>query len=529
MRYFTNSSTSILALLATLLLSNFVHADPQLTSWFTAGSTKYARIYTSISNRTAGISAITWTNTNNPSNSQTLPTYAGVHEINYSPNWVYIRNSGLAPYIMGPWNNPNLPKNQGTSTNVYRFPRIPTVISNLTNTTNRTLTGQGSIGFLVDGVALYNTSDGFSYSVSNGKDAAPNANIGPGDGVWNRDAWPNERDSFDYPLNHPQPSGQYHAHANPIGVRYVLGDNINYDSSTKIYSENTSATNWKHSPIIGWVNDGLPLYGPYGYSDPTNPTSPIRRMVSGYVLRNGTYGTVNLAISGRTSLPKWAQQAQGKTNPLIASQYGPLVSTNYELGHFSEDYDYLGDLEFTQGVSSTVNGYTTLFDLNKYNARYCVTPEYPSGTWAYFTTITSSGTPWYPYNVGRWYMATPPASTGTPPTPGNNTTLTVMNSDMPLTKHYKGGTNNAETWSSNPVTISGGTVTLKWNAVEGGTYQVSTSTNLSSSAWTPLSEIATPVGNSGEKIDTVNSSTTPRKFYKLTRTGMSTAYDSVGY
>jgi hypothetical protein len=521
MRHFTAFYTSGLALLAHFLLTSFVHADPQLTSWFTLGSTKYARIYTSVSNRTAGISTATWSN-------QTLPTYAGVHEINYSASWVYIKNTGLAPYIMGPWNNPNLPKNQGTSTNVYRFPRIPTVISNLTNTTNRTLTGQGSIGFLVDGVALYNTSDGFSYSVYHGKDAAPNANIGPGDGVWNRDAWTNEWASFDYPLNHPQPSGQYHAHANPIGVRYVLGDNINYDSSTKIYSENTSATSWKHSPIIGWVNDGLPLYGPYGYSDPTNSTSPIRKMVSGYVLRNGTYGTANLAISGRTSLPKWAQQAQGKTNPLISSEYGPLVSTNYELGHFSEDYDYLGDLEFTQGVSSTVNGYTTLFDLNKYNARYCVTPEYPSGTWAYFTTITPSGTPWYPYNVGRWYMANPPASTGQPPTPGNSTTVTVMNADTPLTKYYKGGTNNAETWSSTPVTVSGSTVTLSWNAVEGGTYQVSTSTGLSSSTWTSLSETVTPAGNNGTKTDMVNTGTTPRKFYKFTRAGMAD-YDSLGY
>jgi len=479
----------------------------------------------SVSDRTAGISTTTWSN-------QTLPTYAGVHEINCSPNWVYIRNSGLAPYVMGPWNNPNLPRNQGTSTGVYRFPRNPAVISNLA-TTGRTLTLQGSIGFLVDGVAIYNTSDGFSYSTANNQDASPMTTFtGPGrngDGIWNRDAWPNEKISFDYALNHPQPSGQYHAHVTAIGVRYLLGDNIQYNEFTKNYSENTSTTVFQHSPIIGWINDGLPLYGPYGYSDPTNSTSPIRRMVSGYVLRNGTFGTANLAISGRTSLPKWALQAQGKTNPLITSQYGPLVSTNYELGHFSEDYDYLGDLEFTQGVSSTVNGYTTLYDLNKYNARYCVTPEYPNGTWAYFTTITSSGTPWYPYNVGRWYMATPPASTGTPPAPGNNTTLTVMNSDTPLTPYYKGGTNNVETWSSTPVTVSGSTVTLKWNAVEGGTYQVSTSTNLSSSTWTPLSGSVISTLNSGEKIDTNNTSTTPRKFYKLTRTGMSTTYDSVGY
>ena len=488
-------------------LGSVLHADPQLSSWLTEASTKYARIYTSSNNRTAGISTTTWTG-------QTSPTYAGVHEIDYSINWIYIKNTGLAPYVMGPWLNPNLPKNQGTSTGVYRFPRSPSVISNLA-TTGRTLTGQGSIGFLVDGVALYNTSDGFSYSVSNAKDAAPNANIGPGDGIWNRDAWPNEKVSFDYPLNHPQPSGQYHAHANPIGVRYVLGDNINYDSSTKFYSENTSTTNWKHSPIIGWVNDGLPLYGPYGYSDPTNPTSTVRRMISGYVLRDGNYGTTNLNSTGRKSLPPWAQAAQ--TNKPFKN--GPDISTTYELGHYAEDYDYLGDHGYTQGVD---------FDLNKYNARYCVTPEYPNGTWAYFVSIKADGTPWYPYNVGPWFMATPPASTGSPPTPGNITTLTVMNTDTPLNQYYKGGTNNVETWSSTPITVSGNTVTLSWNAVEGGSYQVSTSTDLSSSTWTPLSGTVTATGNIGAYTETVNSATTPRKFYKLTRTGMA-AYDNLGY
>jgi hypothetical protein len=528
MRYFTASTTSILALLAHLLLSSFAHADPQLTSWFTAGSTKYARIYKTADDLTKGNSSTTWTG-QTANTTQSSPTYAGVHEINCSPNWVYIRNSGLAPYVMGPWNNPNLPRNQGTSTGVYRFTRNPAVISNLA-TTGRTLTLQGSIGFLVDGVAIYNTSDGFSYSTANNQDASPMTTFtGPGrngDGIWNRDAWPNEKISFDYALNHSQPSGQYHAHVTAIGVRYLLGDNIQYNESTKNYSENTSTTVFQHSPIIGWINDGLPLYGPYGYSDPTNSTSPIRRMVSGYVLRNGTYGTANLAISGRTSLPKWAQQAQGKTNPLITSQYGPLVSTNYELGHFSEDYDYLGDLEFTQGISSTVNGYTTLYDLNKYNARYCVTPEFPNGTWAYFTTITSSGIPWYPYNVGRWYMATPPPSPGQPPIPGNSKTLDEMNADTPLTQYYKGATSTSETWSSTPVTVSGNTVTLSWNAVEGGTYQVSTSSDLNSNTWSDVA--VTPNSNIATMNENVDTAGTPKKFYKVKRTGMNT-YDNIGY
>jgi hypothetical protein len=300
-----------------------------------------------------------------------------------------------------------------------------------------------------------------------------------------------------------------------FGARYLLGDNVLYNETTKQYSENTSTTVFKHSPIIGWINDGLPLYGPYGYSDPNDASSPVRRMISGYVLRNGEYGTVNLPSTGRTSLPRWAQLAQSKTT-LANNQYGPTISTTYELGHFSEDYDYLGDLGYTQNINSTANGYTIRFDLNQYNVRYCKTPEFPNGTWAYFTTITYSGAPWYPYNVGRWYYGSP--------TGGASTTTAESN----LVQYYKGSTSTAETWSSAPVTVSGSTVTLSWNAVEGGTYQVSTSTDLSSSTWTPLSGNANLTENIGTKTDTVNTSTTPKKFYKLTRTGMAT-YDNVGY
>jgi hypothetical protein len=342
-----------------------------------------------------------------------------------------------------------------------------------------------------------------------------------GDGIWNRDAWPNESGSFDFPLNHPQPSGQYHAHANPIGVRYLLGDNINYDPNTKFYSENTSATNWNHSPIIGWINDGLPLYGPYGYSNPTSASSGVRRMISGYVLRNGSNSTTDLnnTNNGRKSLPLWAQKAQGKTT-LAPNQCGPNVSTNYALGHYAEDYDYLGDLGYTQGVH---------FDLNKYNARYCVTPEYPNGTWAYFVSIKADGTPWYPYNVGRWYMATPPpASTNKPPTPGNLTNLTAMNLDTPLTQYYKGATNTVETWTTNPISVSGNMVTLSWNAVEGGTYQVSASTNLTSTNWTPLSNLVSTNGNIATNTENVDTTATPKRFYKVNRTGVAT-YDNVGY
>ena len=86
-----------------------------------------------------------------------------------------------------------------------------------------------------------------------------------------------------------------------------------------------------------------------------------------------------------------------------------------------------------------------------------------------------------------------------------------------------------ETWSSTPLSISGSTVTLSWNAVEGGSYQVSASTDLSSTNnWTNLSNMVIPNGNIATRTENVDTTTTPRKFYKVNRTGMA-PYDNVGY
>ena len=55
------------------------------------------------------------------------------------------------------------------------------------------------------------------------------------------------------------------------------------------------------------------------------------------------------------------------------------------------------------------------FDLNEQNVRFCVTPEYPAGTWAYFTPINSDGTPQFPYTTGRAYYGNPTGGSVTTP------------------------------------------------------------------------------------------------------------------
>ncbi|RYZ26254.1 MAG: YHYH protein, partial [Sphingobacteriales bacterium] len=129
----------------------------------------------------------------------------------------------------------------------------------------------------------------------------------------------------------------------------------------------------QHAPLIGFAFDGYPVYGPYGYTNAMDPGSAITRMKSGYSLRN---------ITTRTTLASGA----------AAPQVGPAVSTTYPIGTYSEDYEWLAS-----------NG----GDLDQYNGRMCVTPEYPAGTYAYFVTIDANGQPAYPYIIGPEYYGEP--------------------------------------------------------------------------------------------------------------------------
>ncbi len=481
-----------------LALTAAAHADPQLTSWFTANSGKYARIYTTSANETAGTTSTStatgWTRTTGSTTyAQASPAYADVNEISYSTNWVYIRTTGLASHIMGPWYLdasktqlfPSLPTNTAT---IYRIPRTPVI------PTTKTSTGLGATGRMVNGVSMFDSRDAFSYSNANSTDATPVNGI-TGDGIWNRDGYHNEGVTFDPALAH-QAGNNYHYHAHPIGLRYQLGDHVDYNTTTNRYTESATAPT-AHSPIVAWAADGIPVYGPYGYSSPMNAASGVRRMVSGFTKRDGTNGTT--AITVRQVLPLWAQRIQGRTT-LTASQYGPAISTTYALGHYIEDFDYRGDLGQTLGVD---------FDLNEQNVRFCVTPEYPSGTWAYFTTINADGTPQYPYTTGRQYYGSP--------TGGGVASITES-----VTQQFIGGANKALT--INTPAVGGTTVTLTWSAVEGGSYSVDASPN--QSTWTSK---ATGIVSTGISANTSYTAlaTSGTEYCRVNRTALAT-YDSSG-
>jgi len=377
-----------LAILLLATLRGQVFADPIISSWFTLNSGKVAQIYRTPAEKNSDQPVTTWSNGRN---TQSQPAYCGVQQILSSSNWVYIRSTGLGSQIMGPWQNgrfPNLPTDQNF---IFAIPRHPKTQS--ANEFNHL----GEIGMFVDGVRMFDAGDAFSYSNKNQRDADPRAGLGQGDRIWNRDALVNEGRTFDAAFAHQQNQGTYHYHVQPIALRYLLGDHVDLDATTKTYHESTTPPT-RHSPIIGWMQDGYPLYGPYGFSNPTNANSSVRRMVSGFVLRDGNNGADNLLQTGRNSLPAWEAREQNRSAKLTASQTGPNVSSQYPLGHYWEDYTYLGDCGKIIGQE---------FDLDELNGRWCITPEFPNGTYAYFTTIDASGQPVYPYNMGRRYHGKP--------------------------------------------------------------------------------------------------------------------------
>ena len=142
--------------------------------------------------------------------------------------------------------------------------------------------------------------------------------------------------------------------SNPRRLRNKVGDNI-----TSLLNEDLSG----HSKILGFAYDGNPIYGPYGYEDPLDSQSSVVRLRTGY--------TINTSRSN-----------------------GPSTAI-YPLGSFVDDYTW----------TPTVESGKERLDRN--NGRYCVTPEYPDGVYAYFVTVSAAGEPQYPYIIGENYYGVP--------------------------------------------------------------------------------------------------------------------------
>ncbi|MBI3233478.1 MAG: YHYH protein [Bacteroidetes bacterium] len=283
---------------------------------------------------------------------------ANVQTVQYSTNWVYINTNGIPAYITGPFldNNPSVATAQNA---IFKFPLVP-----VKNSGTPTATMLGNIGIFINGVALFDYRDGVSWS--NSSNALKGGPLkGMGDNVWNRDAIVAERAGFDCAKAHPA-MGNYHHHQNPSAFSLdlkVISTVCTLYAADGLYAIDST----KHSPLIGFAYDGFPIYGAYGYKN-ADGTGGIVRMKSSYSLRN---------ITTRTTY------ADGSTVTA-----GPAVDVTYPLGYFREDYQY--------NTTST----STPDLLDEHNGRFCITPEYPNGTYCYFATVDENWNSAYPYVVG---------------------------------------------------------------------------------------------------------------------------------
>jgi hypothetical protein len=169
-------------------------------------------------------------------------------------------------------------------------------------------------------------------------------------------------DGLIYPSQNPSLGLRFVNFYIPRKLRLQLSDNINLNFT----EVNGTLT---HSPLLGYAYDGNPIYGPYGYENSLG--GPIKRLVSGYV------DDVNSNFE--------------------------LRPPGFEVGYFIDDYKFIGT-----------------GDLDEYNGRFCITPEFPNGIYAYFSTIVvnSSGgggqnlpsgisAPAYPYLIGDKFKDVP--------------------------------------------------------------------------------------------------------------------------
>ena len=140
--------------------------------------------------------------------------------------------------------------------------------------------------------------------------------------------------------------------------RQILKDNVDSNGNEIIPA---GSVGFEHSPIVGWAYDGNPIYGPYGFAFP--------------IFEEGKSDGGIISV---------------KSSYEVDVEPSTLLRPGSPDGFFVQDYVYK--------PSDTTH-------LDEYNGRFCKTPEFPNGTYAYFSTIDSSGVA-YPYITKSHYNET---------------------------------------------------------------------------------------------------------------------------
>jgi len=314
----------------------------------------------------------------------------------------------------------------------------------------RSATPLGAIGISANGVVFFNPSAG------NGGNPPVGFN-------WNAHFEGSPVDFGDDACGgHPEQTGQYHYHDTHFldcwKDNASMANYNDYYGGSQFNGDNLRHPDG-HSKIVGFAFDGFPIYGPYGYEDPWQASQTTLPMQSQYRARS-------IEVENR---PAYGSTAQ-----------------NPPAGSLMQDWEYV------EGLG----------DLDYHNGRFCVTPEFPSGTYAYFLSTLPGDVdhPAFPYLIGsttRETIAQPPNNgAAAPPAPPTGGGGTVTPPTLQITLQPQSASVNANT----SVTFSiqaqilpeNGPISYRWyRSTDGGfAYAVITGATSNSLTFTALSYMA---------------------------------------
>jgi hypothetical protein len=225
-----------------------------------------------------------------------------------------------------------------------------------TNTLNPQVTPVGSIGVALNGVVLY--SPRHPGSLPGGVALLPGSGF-----EWNAVA---NASAFgaDACGGFPESDGSYHYQSGLFLNNGWMGNALVYGANSYFSSTSFNGDNFRradgHSKILGFMFDGYPIYGPYAYTNALD-----------------TVGTPGIAVQ---------QMRSSYRKKPLATPGRPYTYSVYPSGTFIQDFEYLAGLG----------------TLDQYNGRFCNTPDFPTGTYAYFLTFENGNlnVPSYPYIAG---------------------------------------------------------------------------------------------------------------------------------
>jgi len=252
-----------------------------------------------------------------------------------------------------------------TNTATRLFPGNPYVIADQTynytfnyrggtNTVNPHETTLGAMGIALNGVTLFSP-------LAPPSTALPGTVvISPPGFVWNV-VHNSAAFGADSCGGYPEANGRYRYQSGAFLINGWMNNNPLLYTSNAYFNDTVFGTdNFRHanghSKILGFMFDGYPVYGPHAYINAVDSSSGTRQMLSSY---------------RKKSVP-----AANRT----------FTYAQYSAGTFVQDYEYVNNLG----------------TLDQYNGRFCHTPDFPTGTYAYFLTFENGNfsAPSYPYIVG---------------------------------------------------------------------------------------------------------------------------------